>query len=99
MRLKMTLLILSLSAAFATPVLANYFFNPYTNLGYNIGSAPSPTPREVREQRLPRLVHPGPPYADVMPAGSKKPAAKTADGGLSSAENAAKNLSADRPSR
>ena len=68
MRITMTILLLSLSAGFATPSLANYFFNPYTNGGRNVGSAPSPTPQDVKENHLPRLVHAAPPYADVMPA-------------------------------
>jgi len=47
--------VLLLSAACATQALANYFYNPYTNIGLNIGSAPSPTPRDIRENRLPKV--------------------------------------------
>lgn len=57
MRTKMILSVLALSAAYATPTLANYFHNPHTNLNLNVGSAPSPTPRDIRENRLPQLVH------------------------------------------
>ncbi len=56
MRTKMTLSVLFLSAASATPTLANYFHNPSTNLNWNIGSAPSPTPLDIRENRQPRVV-------------------------------------------
>jgi hypothetical protein len=63
---KMTSSILFLSAACATPTLANYFHNPYTNLNLNIGSAPSPTPRDIRENRLPRVVRAAPSSANVV---------------------------------
>ena len=55
MRSKMTLSVLFLSAASATPTLGNYFHNPSTNLNWNIGSAPSPTPLDIRENRQPRV--------------------------------------------
>lgn len=55
MRIRMTLSVLFLSAASATPTLANYFHNPSTNLNWNIGSAPSPTPQDIRENRQPRV--------------------------------------------
>src|SRR5262245_24730120 len=44
---------LLLSAAFVTPSYANWFHNPYVNVYRNIGSAPNPTPADVRENRLP----------------------------------------------
>jgi len=56
MRIKTTFSMLLLSAACVTPALANYFHNQRLNLYLNVGSAPSPTPRDVRENRLPRLV-------------------------------------------
>jgi hypothetical protein len=55
MRIKMTLCALFISSAFATPTFANYFHNPYLNLNLNVGSAPSPTPRDIRENRLPQV--------------------------------------------
>jgi hypothetical protein len=66
MRTKMTLSVLLLSAACATPTLANYFHNPHTNVNLNIGSAPSPTPRDIRENRLPKVVHAAPPYVNAV---------------------------------
>jgi hypothetical protein len=66
MRFKMTLSVLFLSAACATPTLANYFNNPHTNLHLNIGSAPSPTPRDIRENRLPQWVHAPSSYANIV---------------------------------
>ena len=44
---------LLLSAAFITPSYANWFHNPYENVYRNVGSAPNPTPADVRENRLP----------------------------------------------
>jgi len=55
MKTKLTLSLMLLSAAFATPTLANYFHNPSANLNWNIGSAPSPTPLDIRENRQPRV--------------------------------------------
>jgi hypothetical protein len=66
MRTKMTLSVLLLSAVFATPTLANYFSNPYANINLNIGSAASPTPRDIRENRLPQVVHAAPSDAKVV---------------------------------
>src|SRR5947209_4655080 len=37
-----------LAAACATPAAANYFSNPMTNTMLNVGSAPSPTPEQLR---------------------------------------------------
>ena len=37
-----------LAAACATPAAANYFSNPMTNTTLNVGSAPSPTPEQLR---------------------------------------------------
>ena len=48
--------ILFLSAACATPALANYFSNPVLNMRFNVGSAPNPTPGDVRSDRQPMLV-------------------------------------------
>ena len=44
---------LLLSAAFVTPSYANWFHNPAENVYRNIGSAPNPTPADVRENRVP----------------------------------------------
>ena len=48
-------------AASATPSLANYFHNPLTGLSRNIGSAPNPKPRDIRENNMPQLFHKAPP--------------------------------------
>ena len=57
MKTMKALSVLFISAASATPSFANYFHNPYLGLNLNIGSAPSPTPRDLRENRQPQLGH------------------------------------------
>src|SRR5689334_1445305 len=66
MSTKVTLSILLLSAICATPTFANYFSNPYLNINANIGSAASPTPHDVRENRLPQVVHAVPSDANAV---------------------------------
>jgi len=44
---------LLLSAASVTPAFANWFHNPIENVYRNVGSAPNPTPADVREGRVP----------------------------------------------
>ena len=73
MRTLMTLTVLFISAAGANPGFANYFHNPHLGLNLNIGSAPSPTPRDIRESRMPQLFHAAP---RVTGAGAKSVVAK-----------------------
>ena len=40
--------LLLLSAVFITPASANWFSNPHTNTMLNVGSAPNPTPADLR---------------------------------------------------
>ena len=51
----MMLLPLVLAAAFTTAAEANYFANPRLNVYSNVGSAPSPRPVDVRENREPQV--------------------------------------------
>src|SRR5262245_17649309 len=44
---KITLPLLLLSAALASPASANFFSNPRTGLNLNVGSAPNPAPRQA----------------------------------------------------
>src|SRR5215471_7444011 len=45
-----------LSAAFATPAFANYFSNPDLGMRANVGSAPNPTPADLRgDHNLPHM--------------------------------------------
>ncbi len=50
---KALLALLLVSGALATPAYANYFHNPFTGINLNVGSAPNPTPADIRENRLP----------------------------------------------
>ncbi len=52
---KTVLAMLVVSGAFITPASANYFSNPYTGITLNIGSAPNPTPADIRVDRLPTV--------------------------------------------
>jgi hypothetical protein len=47
--------LLLLSAVFVTPAYANFFSNPALGISMNVGSAPNPTPNDIRENREPVL--------------------------------------------
>src|SRR3977135_3937507 len=53
MKTKLMLSLLFASAAFVMPASANWFHNPYEGINRNVGSAPNPTPADIREDRLP----------------------------------------------
>ena len=53
MKTTVILPVLLVAAAFVTPASANWFHNPYQGVNRNIGSAPNPTPADIREGRLP----------------------------------------------
>jgi hypothetical protein len=53
MKTKLMLPLLFVSAAFIMPASANWFHNPYEGINRNVGSAPNPTPADIREERLP----------------------------------------------
>jgi len=75
-RITMTSL-LFLSAVAATPALANYFHNPRLNMMFNVGSAPSPTPQDIREHRMPQLTDTNPSHSDDVAADTTKTSGKT----------------------
>jgi hypothetical protein len=59
--MKMKLLLPALLIAVATvtavtPASANWFHNRYLGISRNVGSAPNPTPEDVRQMRLPIVV-------------------------------------------
>ena len=56
MMTRILLPVLMLSAVFVSPASANWFSNPSQGIDLNIGSAPSPTPDQVRADRQPMLV-------------------------------------------
>ncbi|HYM18573.1 MAG TPA: hypothetical protein VEU06_08425 [Micropepsaceae bacterium] len=56
MKASRILSIVVLSAAFATPAFANYFSNPNLGMSANVGSAPNPTPADLRaDHNLPHI--------------------------------------------
>jgi hypothetical protein len=56
MKTRILLPVLLLSAVFVSPASANWFANPSWGINLHIGSAPSPTPDQVRADRQPMLV-------------------------------------------
>jgi hypothetical protein len=54
MRVLVSALLLSAATVAAvTPASANFFHNKYLGISRNVGSAPNPTPDDVRQMRLP----------------------------------------------
>jgi hypothetical protein len=45
--------LLVISASLVTPASANWFHNPDIGINRNIGSAPNPTPEDIRAMRVP----------------------------------------------
>jgi len=71
MKTKFILSLLLVTAAFASPASANWFHNPQLNVNLNVGSAPNPTPADLRENRLPVVTQAETPvkgYTVVEPA-------------------------------
>jgi hypothetical protein len=56
MKMKVLVPALLLSVAVVMPASANWFNNPYLGISRNVGSAPNPTPEDVRQGRLPIIV-------------------------------------------
>ena len=56
MKTRILLPALLLSAVLVSPASANWFANPTWGINLHIGSAPSPTPDQVRSDRQPMLV-------------------------------------------
>lgn len=61
MKTRIILPLLLVTAAFVTPAAANWFHNPYQGINRNIGSAPNPTPADLREMRQPMVTQIGQP--------------------------------------
>ena len=80
---KFVMPLLLVSAAFVTPAYANYFSNPLTGVNLNVGSAPNPTPEDIRGNRMPVVSDVATPAPDavVAAASEKQDTRKTADGG------------------
>jgi hypothetical protein len=56
MKTRIALPALLLTTVFVSPASANWFSNPDWNINLNIGSAPTPTPDDIRNERRPMLV-------------------------------------------
>ena len=71
MKTRLLLPLLLVTAAFIPPASANWFHNPAQGINRNIGSAPNPTPADIREMRLPMVTEEGTPvlnYTVIEPA-------------------------------
>jgi hypothetical protein len=55
--MKKIILSMMLLSAIATPAFANYFSNPALGVNRNIGSAPNPTPQQVRDSHQPTVAN------------------------------------------
>jgi hypothetical protein len=75
---KFVLPLLLATAAFATPASANWFHNPYQGINRNIGSAPNPTPADIREMRLPLVTKTETPITNYTVVEPAKDPSKTA---------------------
>ena len=81
MNYKIMLPMLLLSAAVITPVSANWFSNPSLGINRNVGSAPSPTPAQVRAEKQPPFVLRDQQAPTVADAGAAKQAQQPAQSG------------------
>jgi hypothetical protein len=53
MKTRLMLPLLLAATAFALPASANWFHNPQLGINLNVGSAPNPTPADLRQMRQP----------------------------------------------
>jgi hypothetical protein len=63
---KSVIAILLISSALASPAFANYFRNSALNIGFNVGSAPSPTAWDIRHNYIPQMTRNNRPRFDVV---------------------------------
>jgi hypothetical protein len=96
MKTKLMLSLLFASAAFVMPASANWFHNPYTGVNLNVGSAPNPTPADIREDRLP-IVTKDQDNSNTAPAATKT--ASTDNERSAPAQSPATSVAAAAPSR
>jgi hypothetical protein len=90
MNSKLLLALIFVSAAIITPASANWFSNPSLGINRNVGSAPSPTPDQVRQEKQPPFVLRDPGAAGtVADAGAAKQPDPTAPRRVQTFETAA----------
>ena len=56
MKTRLILPTILVSLVFVSPALGNWFSNPEWNINLHVGSAPNPTPDDIRVGRQPMLV-------------------------------------------
>ena len=85
-----------ISVVVATPSGANWFHNPHQNINRNIGSAPNPTPQDIRVNRLPIVVE----NKDYnRPSATGYVSSTPAEAQLSTRSTATQNMAAASPPR
>ena len=93
MKTKLMLPLLFVSVAFIMPASANWFHNPYTGVNLNVGSAPNPTPADIRADRLPIVTkeqdNSNAPAATKTASADTSPSAPAQSGGATSVAAAA----------
>ena len=101
MKTRILLPVLLLSAVFVSPASANWFSNPNWNINLHIGSAPNPTPDDVRAERQPMLVRDadGNVIAMIDPATGKMIAIAEPPGPAQPSRGIANNAPAAAPAR
>jgi hypothetical protein len=62
-----------LISAGATPATANYYANPTLGVKTNIGSAPNPTPHDIRTNSVPQMTQRNQPTRNVASTAAPVP--------------------------
>ena len=60
-------------SAGATPASANYYANPTLSVKRNIGSAPNPTPHDIRTNNVPQMTQRNQPTRNVASTAAPVP--------------------------
>jgi hypothetical protein len=81
MKIGLVVPLLLVTAASVTPASANWFSNPALGINRNVGSAPNPTPQDLREMRLPIVVKDGAPVQGYTVLEPTQDANQTASAG------------------
>ena len=97
MKTKLMLPLLFVLAGFVMPASANWFHNPYEGVNRNVGSAPNPTPADIREDRIP-IVTKDEDNSNATPAATKT-ANATSERSTPAQAGGATSVAAAAPSR
>ena len=100
MKARLVLPLLLVVATFAMPASANWFHNPKLGINLNVGSAPNPTPEDLRQMRQPVVTedeaNPAPATATAQTTPANTTATNTAPKPATPAPNGAAGTVASR---